>query len=123
MLFNLIADAIDSMAALDERRLLCVNSDVHDDGLTISVTDTGTGVDPRNSRRIFDPLFSTKSEGIGMGQAIHRSIIEAHNGRMLVTPNKPHDAVFQLVLRIDDATSADTPQSAQTDDLPANSRL
>jgi signal transduction histidine kinase len=124
MLLNLIANAIDSMAALDERRLLCVNSDVHDDGgVTISVTDIRTGVGPRDTRRIFDPLFTPKSEGMGMGLAICLSIIEAHSGRMLVAPNKPHAAVFQLVLRTDDATSADTPRSAQTDDLMSNSRL
>ncbi|WNC94043.1 MASE4 domain-containing protein [Paraburkholderia sp. FT54] len=124
VLLNLIANAIDSMTAFDEPRVLCVKSDVHDDGgVTVSVTDTGTGVGPHDIDRIFDPLFTTKSEGMGMGLAICRSIIEAHNGRMWVAPNKPHGAVFQFVLRADGATSADTPRSEQPNDLPSNSRL
>jgi len=124
VLLNLIANAIDSMAALGEPRVLCVKSDVHDDGgVTVSVTDTGTGVGPHDIYRIFDPLFTTKSEGMGMGLAICRSIIEAHNGRMWVAPNKPHGAVFQFVLRTDGATSADTPRREQPNDLPSNSRL
>ncbi|KAA1014401.1 GHKL domain-containing protein [Paraburkholderia panacisoli] len=124
VLLNLIANAIESMAAMDEPRVLCVKSDVHDDGgVTVSVTDTGTGVGPHDIDRIFDPLFTTKSEGMGMGLAICRSIIEAHNGRLWVSPNKPHGAVFQFVLRTDGATSADTPRREQPKDLPSNSRL
>jgi signal transduction histidine kinase len=124
VLVNLIANAIDSMAAMDEPRVLCVKSDVHHDGgVTVSVTDTGTGVGPHDIDRIFDPLFTTKSEGMGMGLAICRSIIEAHNGRMWVAPNKPHGAVFQFVLRTDGPTSADSPRREQSNDLPSNSRL
>jgi signal transduction histidine kinase len=101
-----------------------VKSVLHDDGdVTVSVTDTGTGVGPYEIDRIFDPLFTTKSEGMGMGLAICRSIIEAHNGRMWVAPNKPHGAAFQFVLRTDGATSADTPRREHPDDLSASSRL
>jgi signal transduction histidine kinase len=130
VLLNLIANAIDSMAALDEPRVLWVKTDVHDGGgggggggVTVSVTDTGTGIGPHDIERIFDPLFTTKSEGMGMGLAICRSIIEAHNGRMWVAPSKPHGAVFQFVLPTDGVTSADTPRREQPSDLPSNSRL
>jgi signal transduction histidine kinase len=123
VLLNLIKNAIDSMAANDEPRVLCVKSDVHAGGVKVSVTDTGIGIGPNDIDRIFDPLFTTKSEGMGMGLAICRSIIEAHNGRIWVVPNKPRGAVFQFVLRADDTTSASASRGEQPDDLLHSLRL
>jgi signal transduction histidine kinase len=103
---NLITNAIDSMATKDEPRLLRVTSEVHDKGgVKVSVVDTGTGIGSQDVDRIFDPLFTTKSDGMGMGLPICRSIIEAHGGRLWVTPNKPRGAVFQFVVGADRATS------------------
>ncbi|WP_217478414.1 MASE4 domain-containing protein [Pararobbsia alpina] len=119
VLLNLIANAIDSMVAVDEPRVLCVKSDLDDDGsVTVSVTDSGTGVIRHDINRIFDPLFTMKSEGMGMGLAICRSIIEAHNGRIWVAPNNPHGAIFQFVLRAEGATSANTPAKSATQRSP-----
>jgi signal transduction histidine kinase len=70
------------------------------------VGDTGTGVEPEDIDQIFNPLFTTKSHGMGMGLSICRSIIEAHDGRLWVAPNKPEGAVFQFMLLADGATSA-----------------
>jgi signal transduction histidine kinase len=107
VLLNLITNAIDSMAAKDGARVLCVRSEVHDGGgVIVSVADTGTGIDSQNIERIFYPLFTTKSAGMGMGLSICRSIIEAHDGRLWVVPNKPEGAVFQFMLLADNATSA-----------------
>jgi signal transduction histidine kinase len=107
VLLNLITNAIESMAAKDEPRVLCVKSDVHDGGgVKVSVADTGTGIGSHDIDRIFDPLFTTKSDSMGMGLSICRSIIEAHDGRIWVAPNKPQGAVFQFVLPADGATSA-----------------
>src|SRR5207244_2784503 len=79
VLVNLITNAIESMAAKDEPRFLCVRSEFHDkSGVKVSVVDTGTGIGPQDVDRIFDPLFTTKSDGMGMGLPICRSIIEAH---------------------------------------------
>ena len=125
MLLNLITNAIDSMAAKDAPRVLCVRSEVHDGGgggAIVSVADTGTGIGPQELERIFNPLFTTKSGGMGMGLSICRSIIEAHDGRLWVAPNKPEGAVFQFMLRADGATSAGASRRERPEDLLASSR-
>jgi signal transduction histidine kinase len=100
VLLNLITNAIDAMASKEGRRMLNVRSERHEDGgVGVSVADTGPGIASEDMARIFDPLFTTKSGGMGMGLSICRSIIEAHNGHLLVAPNKPNGAVFQFVLR------------------------
>jgi signal transduction histidine kinase len=99
VLLNLITNAIDSMAAKDEPRVLSVKSDVHaGGGVKVSVADTGSGLGSQDIDRIFEPLFTTKSDGMGMGLSICRSIIEAHDGRIWVAPNKPRGSVFEFVL-------------------------
>jgi signal transduction histidine kinase len=65
----------------------------------VPVADTGTGVGDQDVDQIFNPLFTTKPNGMGMGLSICRSIIEAHDGRLWVAPNTPRGAVFQFVLR------------------------
>jgi signal transduction histidine kinase len=105
VLLNLITNAIDSMAAKDGARVLGVRSEVRDGGVVISVADTGTGIDSQELERIFNPLFTTKSGGMGMGLSICRSIIEAHDGQLWVAPNKPEGAIFQFMLRADGAPS------------------
>jgi signal transduction histidine kinase len=123
VLLNLITNAIESMAAKDEPRVLCVKSDVHaGGGVKVSVADTGTGISSHDIDRIFDPLFTTKCGSMGMGLSICRSIIEAHDGRIWVAPNKPQGAIFQFVLLADGATSAGASRGEQPDDLPPSSR-
>jgi signal transduction histidine kinase len=109
VLLNLITNAIESMATKDGPRFLDVKSSVNaGGGLKVMVADTGTGVDSHDVERIFDPLFTRKSNGMGMGLSICRSIIEAHNGRIWVTQNQPQGAVFQFVLAVDKAMAAST---------------
>jgi signal transduction histidine kinase len=123
VLLNLITNAIDSMAAKDGSRVLRVRSEVHDGGgVIVSVADTGAGIGPQELERIFNPLFTTKSGGMGMGLSICRSIIEAHDGRLWVAPNKPEGAVFQFTLLTDGATSAGASRRERSEDLPASSR-
>jgi len=108
VLLNLISNAIDAMTAGDELRVLCVKSDVCEPaGVTISVADTGTGVRTQHVDRIFNPLFTTKPDGMGMGLSICKAIIEAHDGRLWVSPNTPHGTVFQFTLH------AKTPATAE----------
>jgi signal transduction histidine kinase len=105
VLLNLITNAIDAMSARDEPRILSLQSERYEvDRVRISVADTGMGVRPQDAGRIFNPLFTTKSDGMGMGLSICRAIIEAHDGQLWFSPNKPHGSVFQFTLRADDAS-------------------
>ena len=107
VLLNLITNAIDSMAAKDGARVLGVKSEVRDGAsVIVSVADTGTGIGSQELERIFNPLFTTKSGGMGMGLSICRSIIEAHDGRLWAAPNKPEGTVFQFTLPADHVTFA-----------------
>jgi signal transduction histidine kinase len=99
VLLNLIANAIDSMAGEDGPRVLSVKSEVQDTGgVMVSVADTGAGIGAQDVGRIFNPLFTTKSDGMGLGLSICRSIVEAHDGRLWAAPNRPRGAVFQFSL-------------------------
>ncbi len=64
----------------------------------MSVADTGPGIDPQQTARLFAPFFTTKPEGIGMGLSISRTIIEAHGGRLWAAANQPRGAVFHFAL-------------------------
>jgi signal transduction histidine kinase len=116
VLLNLITNAIDSMANEDGSRVLSIKSEVQDGGgVMISVADTGKGIGAQDVGRIFNPLFTTKSAGMGMGLSICRSIIEAHEGRLWVAGNTARGAVFQFVLRADTAGStADSASASRT---------
>jgi len=97
VLVNLLTNAIDSMATVAGSRVLSVKSQMHDDGdVIVSVADTGTGIGSQDIDRIFNPLFTTKPHGMGMGLSISRSIVEAHDGRLWVAPNAPRGAVFHF---------------------------
>jgi signal transduction histidine kinase len=103
VLLNLITNAIHAMAAKEGVRILRVRSEIHDDGVVVSVADTGTGIGSETIARIFDPLFTTKSDGMGMGLSICRSIVESHDGRLWFDPNKPEGADFRFKLLTDSA--------------------
>jgi C4-dicarboxylate-specific signal transduction histidine kinase len=99
VLVNLVANAIDAMAVEDGPRVLSVSSEVRDgEQVVISVADTGTGIASHDIQRVFKPLFTTKSGGMGLGLSICRSIIERHNGKLGVVPNTPKGAIFQIGL-------------------------
>jgi signal transduction histidine kinase len=100
VLLNLITNAIDSMAATvgGERVLRIRSNNDTANSVTISVEDNGGGVEQKEMDQIFNPLFTTKTRGMGMGLTICRSIVEAHDGRLWATPNRPQGAVFQFSL-------------------------
>ncbi|MBT2304183.1 MASE4 domain-containing protein [Variovorax paradoxus] len=107
VLLNLIVNAIDAMAAKDDQRILTVKSESYEgDRVMVSVADTGVGIAALDVDRIFNPLFTTKSDGMGMGLSICRAIIEAHEGRLWFTANAPRGAVFCFTLQAVSAASA-----------------
>jgi signal transduction histidine kinase len=106
VVLNLILNGIDAMAEVSEKhRTLIIKSENRPEGVMISIQDSGLGVNTRDAEQIFEPFFTTKPEGVGIGLSISRSIVEAHGGRLWVTPGFPRGAVFQFVLpRISDRT-------------------
>jgi signal transduction histidine kinase len=100
VMVNLIMNAIDAMSAVTNReRVLRIKTEEHKlDGVLITVEDTGIGIDPQNLDRIFDTFFTTKSQGMGMGLSICRSIIESHDGHLSVAPAQPHGSIFHVSL-------------------------
>jgi signal transduction histidine kinase len=103
---NLIANAIEAMAGKEELRILGVRSELSKDGgIAVSIADTGRGIKPQEIDQIFNPLFTTKPDGMGMGLSICRSIVESHEGNLLVFPNSPRGTVFQMILHANMTTS------------------
>jgi PAS domain S-box-containing protein len=94
VLLNLMMNSVEAMSGVTERtRELSVSSTLAEPGsVLVVVEDTGTGLDPAITERMFQPFFTTKPDGLGMGLAICRSIVEAHGGRLWVSPRVPHGA-------------------------------
>jgi PAS domain S-box-containing protein len=100
VIVNLVTNAFEAMDAVnDGARTLRVKSAISkSDGVLITVEDSGPGIDPENVDRIFHPFFTTKSQGMGMGLSICRSIVEAHNGYLSARSALPRGSVFQISL-------------------------
>ena len=100
VLLNLIANAGDAMRgkAASERRLAITTERKGGNIIEVSVSDHGTGISPERLEQVFEPFFSTKAQGIGMGLAICRSIIEAHGGRLWAENNVHGGATFHFTL-------------------------
>src|SRR5713226_4236974 len=108
VIINLVMNGAEAMQSVTDRpRELVIRScqDVTQQVL-VGVTDCGVGISAENADRLFNPFFTTKSGGMGMGLSICRSIMEAHGGRLWATANQPHGAVFQFTLPVNaDAVS------------------
>jgi C4-dicarboxylate-specific signal transduction histidine kinase len=99
VLVNLIINAIEAMRDVgEEERELLISSRNEPDGVSVEVRDSGPGFAPADLDRVFEAFYTTKSDGLGLGLSICRSIIEAHNGRLWASPNVPRGASFQFVL-------------------------
>ena len=68
------------------------------DEICVSVEDHGSGIDESVASRLFDPFFTTKADGMGMGLALSRSIVEAHGGRLSFTHNPSGGTIFKMTL-------------------------
>jgi len=104
VILNLIMNAIEAMRAIrDQTRVLRIRAEKRSpDNVVVLVQDSGVGVDPRHSSRMFEAFYTTKVEGVGMGLAISRSIIEAHGGRLWAVANGGPGSTFCFTLPIDE---------------------
>jgi len=100
---NLIINAIEAVRALDSAREIAVKSWQRDDEILVSVSDSGPGVPPGLVEQIFNPFFTTKPHGTGMGLRISRSIVESHGGRLWISRDGGTGATFQFTLPVHEA--------------------
>ena len=100
VVINLVMNGIEAMQSVGDRpRRLTIRTGKDDVGrVCLTVADTGAGISEADVERIFTPFFTTKAGGMGMGLAICRSIVEAHEGRLSVFRNEEDGATFQFVL-------------------------
>jgi C4-dicarboxylate-specific signal transduction histidine kinase len=99
VVLNLVRNAIDAMASVTGRpRLLSLSSKVSDECVTVAIADTGVGIVSASKDRLFDALYTTKGDGLGLGLSICRKIIAVHGGRLWVEENTPNGATFTFTL-------------------------
>ena len=103
VIVNLIVNAFEAMTGVSDgsRELTIASGAAASNDVFVEVQDTGPGLDPANLDRLFQSFYTTKPDGMGMGLAISRSIVEAHGGRLSATPNEPRGAVFRFTLPVD----------------------
>lgn len=98
-IFNLIRNAMDVLKLVEGReRLLTLRSVVDGDGVRVSIADVGDPISPAQQAKLFEPLFTTKVDGLGFGLTITRKIVLAHGGRIWAEPTQPFGMAVHLVL-------------------------
>jgi PAS domain S-box-containing protein len=102
VVLNLIINGIESMKTIEERQrdLIITTQKNKADQLRVAIKDSGIGLDRQIAEKIFDPFYTTKPEGMGMGLTISRSMIAAHDGSLWAVPNDGPGATFQFTLPI-----------------------
>jgi signal transduction histidine kinase len=100
VIMNLAMNGADAMSSVTDRpRALRVGSKVNGEGsVEVTIGDSGSGIEEAIRDRIFDPLFTTKPTGMGMGLSICRRIIDAHGGRLWASPSTPHGTEFRFTI-------------------------
>ena len=111
VILNLIINAAEAMGDVTEgpRELMISTAEDPSNGVHVEMRDSGSGLKPEDLNRLFDPFYTTKPGGMGMGLSICRSIIEAHGGKIWATANVPRGAVFHFTLPVGE--SVDYPSS------------
>ena len=100
VMLNLIMNAVEAMSEMSDRpRQLLIRTDTDESrGIVVAVHDSGPGLKSEELLRLFTPFYTTKPQGMGMGLAICRSIIEIHGGRLWATPTDDRGAMFRFTL-------------------------
>jgi C4-dicarboxylate-specific signal transduction histidine kinase len=102
VILNLSMNAMDAMRPINDRvKVLRIRTERSSSNVAVLVQDSGPGLDPDHLGRIFEPFYTTKVDGIGMGLAISRSIIEAHSGRLCAVANDGPGCTFCFTLPIE----------------------
>jgi len=100
VVLNLAMNAIEAMSKVGERarELVIATQNIDSDQVQVTVEDSGTGLDPSTMQKIFEPFYTTKPTGMGMGLSISRSIVQSHGGRLWATAKEGPGTVFSFTL-------------------------
>src|SRR5262249_28405734 len=101
VVLNLILNAVEAMSSVEKgaRELsIRIEQAQAGGGILVAVHDSGPGIDPGNLERVFEPFYTTKTSGVGMGLSICQTIINGHGGRLWASANEPRGAVFRFTL-------------------------
>jgi signal transduction histidine kinase len=111
----LIVNAVQAMSGDgNSRRELQISTKTDEaEGVRVGVRDTGPGLTPESLPRLFEPFYTTKAEGMGMGLAICRSIVEAHGGRLWATACEPNGTLFQFTIPAEQNATLEPTRYAQ----------
>jgi signal transduction histidine kinase len=100
VLLNLIMNAMDAMSSVNDRarQLTITTRNIVPEQVQVTVEDSGTGLDPNMMSKVFEPFYTTKSGGMGMGLSISRSILQNHGGRLWAVNNDGPGTSFNFIL-------------------------
>jgi PAS domain S-box-containing protein len=102
VILNLILNAIEAMSAtLLPRELLVISAKNETNEVLVTVRDSGTGLDEKSVDRLFEAFYTTKAQGMGIGLAVSRTIVQTHGGVLRARPNTPRGAAFMFTLPAD----------------------
>jgi signal transduction histidine kinase len=103
VILNLVLNGVEAMGAPNGRdhALVVRTSRAGADAVSVAIEDSGSGIDMEQVERMFEPLYTTKAEGLGMGLAISRTIVDAHGGELRASSNPEGGATFHFTLPID----------------------
>ncbi|WP_198026503.1 ATP-binding protein [Bradyrhizobium sp. ARR65] len=108
VILNLTVNAIQAMSSLSgSKRELEISTERTENGVRVACRDTGPGLTPESLDRLFEPFYTTRPDGVGLGLSICRSIVQAHGGRLWATAAEPNGALFQFTIPADQGPGAD----------------
>ena len=120
VILNLLLNASDAMSGVDDRpRQLVIRTEREDDRARLTVQDVGVGIEPRGVEKLFEPFYTTKHGGMGIGLSVSRSIVESHHGRLWATLNDGPGASFSFSIpeAVEGLTGTDGHRTTQTNGL------
>jgi signal transduction histidine kinase len=116
VMINLVTNALEATLNVNaRRRLLAIHAKKHGtDAVLVRIRDSGKGLDPRQRQRVFEPFYTTKPDGLGMGLTVSRTIVEAHGGRLWASANDEFGETFQFTLPIAEGSATQVTELGMT---------